>query len=52
MITDLERAKSLANEHWAWLQTLLEKVYKDAFAHGYKHGQQDSEEELNNDNTK
>ena len=32
------KAIVLANEHWAWLETLLEKVYKDAFAHGYKHG--------------
>jgi len=40
-LRDLEaghEAIVLANEHWAWLQTLLEKVYKDAFANGYKHG--------------
>ncbi len=30
--------ETLANEHWSWLVTLLEKVYKDAFIHGYKHG--------------
>ena len=35
---DKEKAEKLANEHWAWLQTLLGKVYKDAFAHGYRHG--------------
>ena len=35
------KATIIANEHWAWLQTLLEKVYKDAFAHGYKHGKED-----------
>ena len=29
----------LANEHWEWLSGILEKVYKDAFKHGYKHGQ-------------
>jgi len=39
-IEDLTEAKNLANEHWAWLQTLLERVYKDAFIHGYKHGAQ------------
>ncbi len=40
-LKDLEahhHAVVLANEHWAWLQTLLEKIYKDAFVHGYKHG--------------
>jgi len=37
-LEDLREAQRLANEHWAWLQTLLEKIYKDAFAHGYKHG--------------
>jgi len=31
----------LAIEHWAWLQTLLEKIYKDAFIHGYKHGKEE-----------
>lgn len=33
-----EEGLKLANEHWAWLQTLLGQVYKDAFVHGYKHG--------------
>lgn len=36
----IETSKKLADEHWAWLQVLLEKVYKDAFIHGYKHGKQ------------
>jgi len=27
----------LATEHWNWLETLLRKVYVDAFIHGYKH---------------
>jgi len=35
------KAIVLANEHWAWLQTLLEKIYKNAFAHGYRHGRKD-----------
>ena len=33
-------ATQLANEHWERLQTLLGKVYKDAFIHGYKHGKE------------
>lgn len=28
----------LAEEHWSWLETLLHKIYTDAFVHGYKHG--------------
>ena len=35
---NLEEAEKLANEHWAWLQALLEKIFRDAFTHGYKHG--------------
>ncbi len=31
-------AKALAEEHWAWLESLLHKVYVDAMVHGYKHG--------------
>lgn len=34
-----ESPENLAIEHWDWLQTLLQKVYCDAFVHGYKHGQ-------------
>lgn len=36
-----EEAKSLAEEHWLWLESLLHKVYVDAMIHGYKHGEQD-----------
>ena len=32
------KGKELAEEHWKWLQSLLKKVYIDAFVHGYKHG--------------
>jgi hypothetical protein len=35
------KAQQLADEHWAWLSSMLEKVYKDALIHGYKHGFQD-----------
>lgn len=37
------KAIKLANEHWAWLQMLLERVYKDAFIHGYRHGRKHCE---------
>jgi hypothetical protein len=30
--------QQLADDHWAWLSQLLERVYKDAFVHGFKHG--------------
>ncbi len=36
----------LAQEHWAWLQSILDnqrgmerKLFIDAFVHGYKHGE-------------
>jgi len=34
-------AKKLAEAHWAWLESTLGKVYKDAFVHGYGHGMED-----------
>lgn len=36
-------AEKLADEHWKWLEKLLEYVYKTAFIHGYKHGVDDTE---------
>ena len=30
--------EKLADDHWNWLQDLLEVVHKEAFIHGYKHG--------------
>ena len=33
-------AKELAEEHWVWLESLLHKLYVDAFIHGYKHGKE------------
>jgi len=33
-----DEAERLAEEHWAWLEGLLHKVYVDAFIHGIKHG--------------
>lgn len=44
MNEDVDRPYSLAEEHWEWLQSLLEKIYTDAFIHGYKHGRTDYEE--------
>ena len=40
---NMSEPERLADEHWAWLGSLLEKVYKDAFIHGYKHGEEESE---------
>ena len=40
MTKKIKTAELLAEEHWAWLQTILAKVYKDAFIHGYKHGKE------------
>lgn len=44
----IKTAHQLAEEHWNWLQSVLEeqrkvegKLYKDAFIHGYKHGQEE-----------
>jgi hypothetical protein len=34
-------SEKLAKEHWKWLESLLRKVYCDAFVHGYKHGKED-----------
>jgi len=36
----------LAEEHWKWLETLLHKIYVDAFIHGYKHGKDKASKSL------
>ena len=33
-----KEGNKLANEHWEYVGKLCEKMYKDAFIHGYKHG--------------
>ena len=40
-------ALELAQEHWTWLQSILDKqrdmerkLFIDAFVHGYKHGKE------------
>ena len=44
----MSESGKLADEHWAWLGGLLEKVYKDAFTHGFKHGSEwATDEEVN-----
>lgn len=30
----------LAEEHWDWLESILRKMFIDAFIHGYKHGKE------------
>ncbi len=37
-LEEKNKAVRLAREHWEWLGPTLEKIYKDAFIHGYKHG--------------
>lgn len=34
--------KDLADEHWQWVESVLELIYKSAFIHGYKHGKEDA----------
>ena len=41
-----KEARKLAEEHWAWLESILEeqrrmekKLFIDAFIHGFKHGE-------------
>ena len=36
--------KVIAEEHWLWLETLLHKLYVDAFVHGYKHAEKERRE--------
>jgi len=33
-------AKKLADEHWSYVGRICEMMYKDAFIHGYGHGQE------------
>ena len=38
-MSEQEKARQLAEAHWAWLESILHKLFVDAFVHGYKHGQ-------------
>ena len=29
---------TLADAHWQWVESMCEKMYKEAFVHGFKHG--------------
>jgi len=40
MIMTEQEARELAEKHWEWLETLLHKIYVDAFIHGIKHGKE------------
>ena len=42
----MSEAEKLADDHWAYVGGVCEKMYKDAFVHGYKHGKDDKEEVL------
>lgn len=41
----MEDSHELATEHYKWLETIIRKIYIDAFEHGYKHGKEDEDEE-------
>jgi hypothetical protein len=43
---NINQDKALAEAHWAWLETLLHKVYVDAMIHGIKHGKEDDWNQL------
>jgi len=34
-------AKNLADEHWKFVSSICELMYKTAFEHGFKHGMED-----------
>ena len=38
----MNKAKELARQHWGYVGMITERMYLDAFEHGYKHGRQDS----------
>lgn len=47
-----KQPRQLAEEHWDWLQPILnkqremeKKLFLDAFIHGYEHGEKDSQKE-------
>jgi len=47
MTKKIKTSLELAQEHWSWLQNILDKqremerkLFIDAFVHGYKHGKE------------
>lgn len=43
-VSDIEKARQLAEEHFTWLEVLLKRVFVDAFIHGYKHAKEEKNE--------
>ena len=41
MDKEIEKIRILADEHWIYVSSICEKMYKDAFVHGFKHGKDD-----------
>lgn len=57
-MNDMDKAKKLAEEHWAWLESILfqqrlieKKIFIDSFIHGYKHGLRNKEVSENEEET-
>ena len=44
-LRELEKSKELAEEHWVWLESILRKIFIDAFVHGYKHAKDKEKKE-------
>ena len=40
----MSRVDELANEHATWFCEAVDLVFRAAFQHGYKHGQEDAQE--------
>lgn len=38
----MTKAKELARQHWGYVGMITERMYLDAFEHGYKHGVEDA----------
>ena len=38
----MNKAKELARQHWGYVGMITERMYLDAFEHGYKHGVEDA----------
>ena len=38
ILEDFSIRYTLADAHWQWVESMCEKMYKEAFVHGFKHG--------------
>jgi hypothetical protein len=45
MSAEHNSAEELAVAHWNYVCSVAEKMYKDAFVHGFKHGREASADE-------